>query len=187
MGAWRAELAFWQADRVSGSAEASGNRFRDRRERKYGYDFIDEVLVQCPRCDGCATVTPHPGNPADEKATGSGSLAPHRRLRCTECGFFKDRKVDSALVGSPVDPYFQRPVWLQASCCGNVLWAYNTRHLDLLEAYVQAKLRERGELAPWAPTSLVERLPTWLKTAKNRTEILRAIKRLRSTSPAGGG
>ncbi|WP_261988787.1 MULTISPECIES: hypothetical protein [unclassified Streptomyces] len=90
-------------------------------------------------------------------------------------------------MGSPVDPYFQRPVWLQASCCGNVLWAYNTRHLDLLEAYAQAKLRERGELAPWAPTSLVERLPTWLKTAKNRTEILRAIKRLRSTSPAGGG
>jgi hypothetical protein len=85
-----------------------------------------------------------------------------------------------------MDPYFQRPVWLQANCCGNVLWAYNVRHLDLLEAYVQARLRERGELVPWAPTSLVERLPTWLKAAKNRTEILRAIKRLRSTLPAAG-
>ncbi|WP_225860809.1 MULTISPECIES: hypothetical protein [Streptomyces] len=89
-------------------------------------------------------------------------------------------------MGSPVDPYFQRPLWLRASCCGNTLWAYNLRHLDLLEAYVQAKLRERGELAPGAPTSLVERLPTWLKTAKNRTEILRTIKRLRSTVPAAG-
>lgn len=101
------------------------------------------------------------------------------------CGFFKDQKVDSAVVGSPVDPYFQRPVWLQASCCGHVLWAYNVRHLNLLEAYVAAKLRERGELVPWAPTSLVERLPAWLKAAKNRTEVLRTIRRLRSTLPAG--
>ncbi|KAB1982887.1 TFIIB-type zinc ribbon-containing protein [Streptomyces triticiradicis] len=164
----------------------SGSRFRDRRERKYGYDFLDEVLVRCPRCDGCAIVTPHPGIAADENAVGAGVQPLHRRLRCTRCGFFKDQKVDSAVMGSPVDPYFQRPLWLRASCCGNTLWAYNLRHLDLLEAYVQAKLRERGELAPGAPTSLVERLPTWLKTAKNRTEILRTIKRLRSTVPAAG-
>jgi len=170
---------------VGGNAEASGNRFRDRRERKYGYDFLDEVLIQCPRCGGCATVTPHPGTLADENAA-SGSRLLHRRLRCAGCGFFKDQKVDSAVVGSPIDPYFQRPVWLQASCCGNVLWGYNLRHLDLLESYVQAKLRERGELVPWAPMSLVERLPTWLKAAKNRTEILRTIKRLRSTVPAAG-
>jgi hypothetical protein len=108
----------------------------------------------------------------------------HRRLRCKECGFFKDETIASAVIGGPVDPYFQRPVWLQGDCCGHVLWAYNVRHLDLLEAYVAAKLRERGELVPWAPTSLVERLPTWLKTAKNRAEVLRTIRRLRSTLPA---
>ncbi|MFD9789137.1 hypothetical protein ACFWYX_35085 [[Kitasatospora] papulosa] len=170
---------------MSRNVESSGDRFRDRRERKYGYDFLDEVLVHCPRCDGCATVTPHPEIPADEKAADYGSLHLHRRLRCMGCGFFKDREVDSAVVGSPVDPYFQRPVWLQTSCCGHVLWAYNVRHLDLLEAYVGAKLRERGELVPRAPVSLVERLPTWLKVAKNRTEVLRTFKRLRSTLPAG--
>ncbi|RSS34585.1 TFIIB-type zinc ribbon-containing protein [Streptomyces sp. WAC08241] len=143
-------------------------------------------MVHCPRCDGCATVTPHPEIPAKEKAAGYGSLDLHRRLRCMGCGFFKDREVDSAVVGSPVDPYFQQPVWLQTSCCGHVLWAYNVCHLDLLEAYVGAKLRERGELVPWAPASLVERLLTWLKVAKNRTEVLRTIKRLRSTLPAVG-
>lgn len=182
----RSEIGFWQADRVSGNAEASGNRFQDQRERKYGYAFLDEVLVRCPRCGGCATVTPGPGIPADENAAGSKSRPLHRRLRCTGCGFFKDLPVGSAVVGSPIDPYFQRPVWLQASCCGNVLWAYNVRHLDLLEAYVQARLRERGEVAPGAPMSLVERLPTWLKSAKNRTEILRTIKRLRATLPSTG-
>jgi hypothetical protein len=176
-------MAFWQADRVTGSA-SDPDRFRDRRERKYGYDFIDEVLVYCPRCDGCAVVMPHPGAPEDAEAGPAGFMNFRRRLRCKACGFFKDETVSSAVVGGPVDPYFQRPVWLQASCCGRVLWAYNVRHLDLLEAYVAAKLRERGDLVAWAPASLVERLPTWLKTAKNRAEVLRTIRRLRSTLPA---
>lgn len=65
-----------------------------------------------------------------------------------------------------------------------MLWAYNVRHLDLLERYVAAKLRERGDLVAGAPTSLVERLPTWLTTAEHRPEILRTIGRLRSTLPA---
>ena len=41
-------------------------RFRDRRERKYGYDFIDEVLGFCPalfasRCvvAGSVATSPH--------------------------------------------------------------------------------------------------------------------------------
>ncbi|WP_207620948.1 hypothetical protein [Streptosporangium minutum] len=109
-----------------------------------------------------------------------------RRLRCGECGYFKDETVSSAVVGGPVDPFFQKPVWLQASCCGHVLWAYDVRHLNLLEAYVAAKLRERGDLTAGAPASLVERLPTWLKTAKNRAEVLRTIGRLRLTLPADG-
>ncbi|MFD9939456.1 hypothetical protein ACFWYW_02185 [Nonomuraea sp. NPDC059023] len=107
-------------------------------------------------------------------------------MRCRECGYVKDEAFASAVIGGPVDPFFQRPVWLQASCCGQVLWAYNIRHLDLLEAYVAAKLRERGDRVARAPASLVERLPTWLKTAKNRAEILRTIERMRSTLPGGG-
>lgn len=179
-------MGLWQADRVTGSASEPGDRFRDRRERKYGYDFIDEVLVGCPRCDGCAVVLAHPGTPEDGETASTGAMNFRGRLRCKECGYFKDETVGSAVVGGPVDPYFRRPLWLQASCCGHVLWAYNVRHLDLLEAYVAAKLRERGDLVAWAPASLVERLPTWLKTAKNRAEVLRTIGRLRSTLPTDG-
>ncbi|MCB5170469.1 hypothetical protein LG634_37475, partial [Streptomyces bambusae] len=83
---------------MNGNADASGDRFRDRRERKYGYDFLDEVLVRCPRCDGCATVTPHPGIPADEEAIGAGNPDLRHRLRCIGCGFSKDRKADSAVL-----------------------------------------------------------------------------------------
>ncbi|MFE4599832.1 hypothetical protein ACFRKE_03165 [Kitasatospora indigofera] len=169
---------------MKGNASVPGDRFRDQRERKYGYDFLDEVLVRCPRCDGCAVVMPHPGAPDDADAAVSGAVNFRRRLRCRGCGFFKDGTVPAAVLGGPADPFFRRPLWLRESCCGQVLWAYNVRHLDLLEAFVAAKLRERGELLPGAPTSLVERLPTWLKAAKNRTEVLRTIRRLRSTLPA---
>jgi hypothetical protein len=34
--------------------------------------------------------------------------------------------------------------------------------------------------------TLVARLPAWLKSAKNRDEVLRAINRLRSSLTAGG-
>jgi hypothetical protein len=49
--------------------------------------------------------------------------------------------------------------------------------LALLEDYVTARLRERGQARN--RMTLVARLPRWLKSAKNRDEVLRAITRLR--------
>jgi len=83
---------------------------------------------------------------------------------------------------SPVDPWFRLPLWLQAGCCGKLLWAYNTGHLDLLEAYIGARLRERGPVP--GSMSMAERLPAWLKSAKNRQHILRTCQQLRATVPA---
>lgn len=131
-------------------------------------------------------VLPQPGSSKDGESGFAGFTNTHRRFHCGECGFFQDVAAASAAIGCPVDPYFRRPLWLQASCCGHVLWAYNARHLDLLEAYVAARLRERGRTEPLAPMSLVERLPAWLKAAKNRSEVLKTIRRLRATLPAEG-
>jgi hypothetical protein len=62
-------------------------------------------------------------------------------------------------------------------CCGGrTLWALNEAHLTLLEDYVAARLRERGQAEGM---TLVARLPAWLKSAKNRGEVLRVITRLR--------
>ncbi|MBB4961780.1 hypothetical protein [Micromonospora polyrhachis] len=79
-----------------------------------------------------------------------------------------------------MDPFFQLPLWLKAECCGgHVLWAFNPAHLDLLADYVAARLRERGPVP--GRMSLVERLPVWLKAAKNRDEVLHVIGRLRAS------
>jgi hypothetical protein len=57
-----------------------------------------------------------------------------------------------------------------------VLWAYNAEHLDFLEEYVRASIRERE---PNRNASLASRLPAWLKSAKNREAVLAACAALR--------
>jgi hypothetical protein len=48
-------------------------------------------------------------------------------------------------------------------------------HLDVLQSYVAADVRERV-----GPTmGMLDRLPAWIKKANHRTEVLRAINRLR--------
>lgn len=76
---------------------------------------------------------------------------------------------------APHDPCFGYPLWLQTRCAGQVLWAYNEDHLEFLRDYVGASLRER---TPNANATLASRLPTWIKMAKHRPAVLRAIKRL---------
>ena len=79
--------------------------------------------------------------------------------------------------GGPDDPFFGLPLWLRVDCCGHVLWAYNRDHLDLIEAYVSARLRKRG--MPPHGMSMVEQLPAWMKDAKHRDDILSGIRKLR--------
>jgi hypothetical protein len=67
-------------------------------------------------------------------------------------------------------------LWLKTNCCGNTLWAYNKEHLDFLESYVSASIREQ---VPNINKSLASRLPTWIKSAKNRETVLKCINKLR--------
>jgi hypothetical protein len=155
-------------------------RFRDPLTRLWR--FADEILVHCPNCDREASVIP------DLEFADDPRRSPlHRRLSCLRCGHTDSWTAPRAGIGwtipepsGPTDPYFGLPLWLRANCCGgHVLWAYNAKHLDLLEAYLTARLRERGDYL--GSMSLVERLPAWLKSAKHRDEALRSIRRLRAS------
>src|SRR5262249_54263484 len=101
-------------------------------------DMLDEILVECPHCTGCARiVTLVPGK--------RDWFAP-RRLICLHCGYSRDWAERSVTRGwkhkLAVDDYFHERLWLQAACGDEVLWAYNLKHLQLIEDYVQADLRE---------------------------------------------
>ncbi|WP_225095138.1 hypothetical protein [Streptomyces sp. CoH27] len=157
---------------------ASPVRFRDPRSTEY--DFLDSILVRCPRCDHLARVRRQPH--AEERPL----FAP-RRLVCPSCGLMRawaGRGIGlwAGSRGPAEDPYLRARLWLQRETRHGWLWAYDLGHLDLIRRYVDAGLRER---AGWYDTgqkmTLVARLPTWIKSAKHRDEVLRTVDRIRAS------
>lgn len=78
--------------------------------------------------------------------------------------------------GLKTDPMFNYPLWLQTTVAGNLFWAYNREHLEEIRLYVEADLREKNH--PYLMT-MVARLPTFIKIAKNREKILATIDKLK--------
>ncbi len=161
---------------MSKDKEMMQNKSENERLSENGemiYDFGNEFLVVCPKCKARAKVVPIP---VGSKKNNAQLTAP-RYLICLTCVHRDTWQGGIIAIGASFDWYFQLPLWLQISCCGKTLWAYNETHLDFLENYVKAKLRER---TPNTNKSLASRLPNWIKSAKNRDEILKCIKRLRT-------
>ncbi|MBM0258104.1 hypothetical protein [Micromonospora sp. 4G55] len=167
---------------MTAAEEGNAERFRDPKPWLRGL-AAGEIVVRCPRCSGRASVLPDPES--------AGSSRHHvwlrRRLSCLGCAYSDvwdapRRAGDDARTlpefSGPNDPYFGLPLWLSVDCRGRVLWAYNGEHVDLLEAYVSARLRERGR--DMGSQTLVERLPAWVKDGKHRADVLEGIGRLRA-------
>jgi hypothetical protein len=139
------------------------NRFNDQQQMLR--DFGGTMLIKCPKCTRPIEYQTDPDNAAVVKT-----------MACGHCGYIRE--------GYTIDIYkdywslFFRnyELYFQASCCGQTLWANNLAHLNFLESYVEAKLRER---VPNFNRSLASRLPQWIKSAKNREEILKCIRRMK--------
>ncbi len=152
------------------------SRFKDTRETIYS--FQNEFLLKCPRCNSCAVIKPI-------NSINQDWFAP-RRFSCKECGLTKnwaESEIVRPFVNEAVDDYFHYPLWLQIHCCDNILWAYNIQHLDFIEQFVAAKIRERkpDEKLGWSNQSLFSRLPKWIQSRKNRDDILKSIVKMRET------
>ena len=150
-------------------------RFRDNQERLAR--FADEFLVVCPRCRQCARVTPLP-TPADE--TWHELYTPHRLL-CPSCTYTKDQTTRSVTFAHDRDWYFDCPLWLTVRCAGGQIYAFNYRHLIWLEEFIGATLRERRPNPEWgwSSRSAINIPPRWIKSAKNRRDILHGIGKLK--------
>lgn len=151
--------------------ENANTRFID--DRTSVHQFADEFLVVCPNCGRCAHVTKLP--------TPEGSLNWTRRLLCPSCGYNKDITGNGISFKPGLDWFFHLPLWLNITCAGGQLWAFNRRHLLWLEQYVQATLRENRHDSNWGwgNNSAANRLPRWIKLAKNREDVLHAIAKLK--------
>lgn len=166
-------------------------RFHDPGDRLEA--FLDEVLVHCPRCGERARVTqvpPDPDAPAAAPRKVIGHAPPRtgpfadRRLVCGACALVRTWPAAGTrrtyVTGTDVDPWFREPLWLRTEVVGEVLWAYNARHLDVLDEYIGATLRTKDH-TPGMIHTMVNRLPTWMKEARNRGPLKAAIAKLRAT------
>jgi DNA-directed RNA polymerase subunit RPC12/RpoP len=126
-------------------------------------------------CDECGnefeTTIPNQKVPVDEV-----------KIPCPHCGttrIYKPRneeyRIGYITNGKAVDPIFSLPLWFQADIRGDLFWAYNREHLNEIKAYVSSKLRERQSSTH---TTMVERLPGFIKDSKNREIIVKVIERL---------
>ncbi|MEP4888847.1 MAG: hypothetical protein ABJV04_02375 [Aliiglaciecola sp.] len=153
----------------------SDTRFKDGREHRFTISKpteVDPVLISCPKCSSKAVVIPF----GEDKV----------RASCTKCGYSIDKSSNGRAFDwggeNPTDGYFGFNLWLRIDCIGNSLWAFNIRHLEFLESYVSATLRERtkDDEKGWSNASLGSRLPKWIQASKNRDALLKAISELKS-------
>jgi hypothetical protein len=189
------------------------SRFSDTDEAMR-YLKTSPALVRCHRCGGLATVMDgraccgrcgYNGVPAP-----SGLERPHWRIStwCRGCGRWLtwqgrrnasgtklmrcrcgwSRRFDMAILprGSldrGQEPRTGLPLWLRTEFRGRLLWAVNEPHLDFMERFVAAGVREQSP----GNSTLASRLPAWIKSAKHRPALLKALARMRSTLPEPHG
>lgn len=103
-------------------------------------------------------------------------------IKCQNCGQtenYEPRNIPQQWkyqsTGKPSDSYFGLSLWLTDGFRGNNFWAFNYEHLEYLKKYITAELRERNNRTHW---TMVEKLPEWMKSAKNRDKLIKLIEEL---------
>ena len=101
------------------------------------------------------------------------------RLFCLHCGCNKETTtaIKNGTIEMPAHQYFQAALWLQAPFKNDVFWAYNYNHLEYLERYISATIREHKDRTGF---TLLEKLPKFYHEAKNRESLLKIITKLKS-------
>ena len=138
-------------------------------------EFAGEVLVVCPSCRHRASIVPWPPPPS---TAAERRLFGPRRLVCSHCPYHADWSGQHVSIGGDADPWFGHALWLRTPVRGHTLWAWNERHLDLLDGVAAARLRTRPDGAHTHQT-LADRLPGWIKASRNREAVQQGIERLR--------
>ena len=130
--------------------------------------FYQEVCVVCPACFKKANATVN-------KETKTA------RLICESCSCNKEITTISGncTIEMPANQYFEVELWLQAPFKNDIFWAYNSNHLEYLERYISATIREHKDRTGF---TLLEKLPKFYHEAKNRESLLKIIRKLKSNA-----
>mgnify|MGYP000856124793 CR=1 FL=1 len=106
-------------------------------------------------------------------------LADEMNARCQNCQTVNKVPVTHSRAipaDHAIDPFFGLDLALKAPTRHGTIWVYGTPHLQELKCYTIANLRENGAVSP--NSSYFSRLPAWIKSAKNRELVLKALEKL---------
>lgn len=143
------------------------NRFTDQNKRLS--DFQAEVWIVCPNC-------------TKKAITNVDYELKKAILFCESCGFNKQTSTETTVFGingnwkMAAHNYFDERLWLEHAFKNDVFFAFNREHLDYLEQYIAADLREHKDRTGF---TLLERLPKFYHEAKNRKTLLSIIQKLK--------
>ncbi|MBX9697582.1 MAG: hypothetical protein K2X53_05820 [Alphaproteobacteria bacterium] len=109
-------------------------------------------------------------------------------LTCSGCGHINDiKEIYGGLnifskdeeINQGLDPWYGMHLWLCIAIRNKVLWFYNLAHLEYVESYLQADIRERSKDA--GNGSVISRLPAWIKQSKSREDVMKKISKIKAT------
>ena len=135
--------------------------------------FADDILVECPKCSGCALV---------RRLDRYGKRV---SVRCSACGYSAEPESRCAhtlpMYVEGRDPFLGLPLWLRERYAGHVLWAFNWRHLEDLEFFLNGEWRLNRALLGSTITvhSHRPRYPQWMFHVKQRAQLLRVVQRIK--------
>lgn len=141
---------------------------RYKNAAKEAPNFSDEFLVECPKCQGCALLSPMGDTDDDvssERSLTDKSMNP-RYLNCSKCSFQRAwQPGDLDFLRTLVNWFGELPLYLRALCGEQTIWALNAAHLTFLEDQLQ-QVNDGAEVPPllsgWLedvdPASLAESL-----------------------------
>ncbi|MHA7965611.1 hypothetical protein ACX93W_15925 [Paenibacillus sp. CAU 1782] len=115
--------------------------------------FHSQIHVECPHC-------------------GSLNQCELQRNEAYR-GYYRD-------IRNGRDPLFGMELYFSDYVRGKAIWALNRPHLNYLISYISADLRLRGGDAPLKTASHF--LPAYMKLAKNRAAMVRALTKLQFKS-----
>ncbi|MFC0777588.1 hypothetical protein [Flavobacterium sp. HJSW_4] len=128
-------------------------------------------------CNNCFEKFEYESQPLKEKPETYKTKCPHcdfqEEWKAKTYRVKEESKVDNGLVK---EMWYDLPLWFQKEVSGNLFWAYNLDHIDYLERYIKADLRERNNEGSGNGT-MISRLPQFVKAAKNREKLLKILKK----------
>ena len=151
---------------------------QDRDRYSYRWGLIRQDHPLCVNCRKPLPVEPRPT--ASKK---DGEL--YVRVKCPNCAEIEDYRAYPASPpkGASKSEPASLPLYLTTQVAGETLWVDNLQHLELLEEYLGAKVRERG---PVPGLTMMARLPAWMKSTTARPKILRGLRHLRERAEKAG-